>query len=139
MKKTNTTLIVLLLIFVFSCSKNQNDGFQDSEVNESVKGNVILIIADDFGLDASVGYSVGNQKPNMPVIQNLIENGITFNNVWSNPVCTPTRATILTGKYGYRTEVLNVNDRLSENEATIFNYLNQNTCLLYTSDAADDL
>ena len=127
MKKTNTLSIILLSIFVFSCSKNQNDGFQGSEVNEIVKGNVILIIADDFGLDASVGYSVGNQKPNMPVILNLIDNGITFNNVWSNPVCTPTRATILTGKYGYRTEVLNVNDRLSENESTIFNYLNQNT------------
>ena len=59
MKKTNTLSIILLSIFVFSCSKNQNDGFQGSEVNEIVKGNVILIIADDLGLDASVGYSGG--------------------------------------------------------------------------------
>jgi len=71
---------------------------------------VLLIIVDDIGLDATIGYNIGSQKPNMPNLQNLINSGVKFNNVWSNPVCSPTRSTILTGKYGYRTSVLDAGD-----------------------------
>ena len=80
-----------------------------------------------MGLDASVGYNIGNQKPKMPNIQQLILNGIKFNNVWANPVCTPTRSTILTGKYGYNTSVLNVDDALSATELSLFQYLKDNS------------
>ena len=56
-----------------------------------------------MGLDATPGYNIGTVKPNMPTLQNMINSGVKFNNVWSNPTCTPTRATLLTGKYGFRT------------------------------------
>ena len=45
--------------------------------------------------------------------------GITFSNVWSSPVCSPTRAGLLTGKYGFKTNVLDVGDKLDENEISI--------------------
>ena len=80
-----------------------------------------------MGLDASPGYNVGTLKPNMPNLQNLINSGITFNNVWSNPVCSPTRSTILTGKYGYRTNVLDAGDNLSIQETSIQTYINANS------------
>jgi arylsulfatase A-like enzyme len=80
-----------------------------------------------MGLDASPGYNVGTLKPNMPNLQNLINSGIKFNNVWSNPVCSPTRSTILTGKYGYRTGVLIGGDPLSTSEISLQTYINANS------------
>ena len=67
--------------------------------------NILLVIADDMGVDASPCYPVGKQKPNMPVLEGLCRSGVVFENVWSNPQCSPTRATILTGRYGIRTGV----------------------------------
>ena len=42
----------------------------------TAKNNVLLIIVDDIGLDATIGYNVGSQKPNMPNLQNLINSGV---------------------------------------------------------------
>jgi len=67
--------------------------------------NILLVIADDMGIDASPCYPVGKQKPNMPVLEGMCRAGVVFENVWSNPECSPTRATILTGRYGIRTGV----------------------------------
>ena len=72
--------------------------------------NILLIIADDLGVDAVPRYSFGEQKPHMPTLERLMDDGIRFSNVWTNPVCSPTRAAILTGKFGYRTGVLNAED-----------------------------
>ncbi len=70
--------------------------------------NILLIIADDMGLDATPGYSEGFLKANMPVLSHLQANGVTFEQFWTYPVCSPTRATLLTGRYGHRTGVLGV-------------------------------
>jgi arylsulfatase A-like enzyme len=79
--------------------------------------NILLIIADDFGLDASPCYAVGNDKPKMPNLQALCDSGLVFDNVWANPSCSPTRATILTGQYGFRTRVLAAGDILEDTES----------------------
>lgn len=90
------------------------------------KPNILLIIADDMGLDACPGYTLGNLKPFMPNLENMISSGVRFNNVWSNPTCTPTRSSILTGKYGLRTGVIKVGDELSTSETSIQKYLDNN-------------
>jgi len=119
--------IILLALFMsigsYSCS---NENVANTEVDvpvESGKPNILLIIADDMGLDATPGYPIGNIKPSMPNLQTLSNSGIRFSNVWSNPVCTPTRGTILTGKYGFRTNVLKVDDVMSTSEISIQNQL----------------
>ena len=68
--------------------------------------NILLVIADDMGLDVSPCHALGATKPTMPVLQALCRDGLVFDNAWSQPVCSPTRATILTGRYGFRTGVL---------------------------------
>ncbi|WP_298551078.1 sulfatase-like hydrolase/transferase [uncultured Algibacter sp.] len=124
--------IAYLLIFSisFSCANDDvesMDSDKDDEMSQhSDSPNILLIIADDMGLDATPGYNLGTVKPNMPNLQHLINTGITFNNVWSNPVCTPTRGTILTGKYGFRTNVLNVDDRMSISETSLQKHLDNN-------------
>ena len=117
----------LILVFIFSCNSDEDSIASPSPVVPITKNNVLLIIVDDIGLDATIVYNIGSQKPNMPNLQNLINSGVKFNNVWSNPVCSPTRSTILTGKYGYRTSVLDAGDELSTSETSLHNYLSQNT------------
>ena len=121
--------IFTLLLFVLSCSTNETEIViqEDSEESSnSSSPNILLVIADDMGLDATPGYSIGNIKPLMPTLQNLSDNGIRFTNVWSNPVCTPTRASMLTGKYGFRTNVIGVGDVLSTSEESIQRHLDDN-------------
>jgi arylsulfatase A-like enzyme len=69
------------------------------------KPNILLIIADDMGLDASKCYQVGNQKASMPNLEKLCADGLVFENAYSAPLCSPTRATIMSGLYGFRTGV----------------------------------
>ncbi|NRD19742.1 sulfatase-like hydrolase/transferase [Winogradskyella eckloniae] len=111
----NRNIVFLLCILLLvSCGNDDNSGTQDDEetMQPSVP-NILLVIADDMGLDATPNYAIGSQKPNMPNLQNLMANGITFTNVWANPVCSPTRASILTGHYGTNNGVTRVGHQLS--------------------------
>ena len=67
------------------------------------KGNVLLIIADDWGVDSHGLYGIGSSTAPTPTIDSLATNGVRFLRAWSNPVCSPTRATLLTGRYSFRT------------------------------------
>ena len=67
--------------------------------------NILMIIADDLGVDQVGVYGEGTQPPRTPTIDALAARGVMFRNVWSNPVCSSTRATILTGRYSFRTGV----------------------------------
>lgn len=123
-RKLIPLLIVLSSFIVSSCAKN--DSQSDSPVDSS-KPNILLIIADDMGLDATPGYAIGSSKPLMPNIQNLIDTGIRFTNFWANPTCTPTRSSILTGKYGFRINMTKVGDVLSTSETSLQKYLTDNS------------
>lgn len=131
MKLYKLSILFIALLSIISCTK-ENDIVKEEE--ESIietpepikKPNILLVIADDMGLDACPGYSIGSEKPTMPILQSMINSGIRFNNVWSNPTCTPTRSTILTGKYGFRTNMIKVNDVLSTSEISLQKYLDIN-------------
>jgi len=125
---TSFSLTSLFLILVISCNSDNGDTVTTPPVPMEKDPNILLIIADDMGLDASPGYSNGTIKPNMPHLQDLQSSGITFDNAWANPTCSPTRATILTGKYGVRTGVLDptTSHEINANEKSIQAYLNDN-------------
>ena len=67
--------------------------------------NVLVIIADDLGVDRVGAYGEHPAPGKTPNIDALARDGVLFRNVWSNPSCSPTRATLLTGKYSFRTGV----------------------------------
>lgn len=72
--------------------------------------NVILIIADDYGVDMAALYNDNENDsaadlPPTPHIDALLDDGVLFENAWTNPICSPTRAAMLTGRYGFRTGV----------------------------------
>ncbi|WP_282042046.1 sulfatase-like hydrolase/transferase [Winogradskyella flava] len=122
MKIQQLRIVIVAFALIFSCNSSDDSGTQEDNP-ESSKPNILLIIADDMGLDATPGYTIGSIKPNMPNLQELINSGIRFTNLWSNPVCTPTRGTILTGKYGFRTGVLKVDDNMPTSEVSIQSHL----------------
>ena len=81
--------------------------------------NVLLIIADDLGVDVlnidhatntvqmttELGNSGTQQAFDLPNISTLLANGLYFTNAWATPVCSPTRASIYTGLQPWRTGV----------------------------------
>ncbi|TAH37215.1 MAG: hypothetical protein EYC70_09560 [Planctomycetota bacterium] len=69
--------------------------------------NVLLIVADDIGVDVLSCYGEGSIVPPTPNLDALAAQGLLFRNAWGNPTCSPTRATILSGRYGFRTGVGN--------------------------------
>ena len=68
-------------------------------------GNVLLVIVDDMGNDKVGVYGEHPQAPLTPNIDLLAASGVLFRNAYANPVCSPTRATIMTGRYSFRTGV----------------------------------
>ncbi|MCA8976829.1 MAG: sulfatase-like hydrolase/transferase [Planctomycetes bacterium] len=67
--------------------------------------NVLIVIADDLGVDQVGAYQEGTNPAPTPTIDALANRGILFRNAWSNPTCSPTRTSINTGRYTFRHKV----------------------------------
>ncbi len=96
--------------------------------------NVLLIIADDFGTDAQSLYNPGGTTAPTPHINSLAASGVRFTHAYAYPVCSPTRACILTGRLGFRTGVGDVvsiasGNSLSSSELTLPEVITQNSSL----------
>ncbi len=122
--KINFITTIILIFSIISCTKNEEN---NSTPVATTTPNILLIIADDLGKDAVNGYQEGSIKPNTPNIDAIRNSGLLFTNFWVNPTCTPTRSSIITGKYGYRTNVKGVGDVLNSSETVIQKYINDNT------------
>jgi len=124
--KSTGYLFAIILFTLFGCTKNEVSQVDDETIIPS-SPNILLIIADDMGKDATTSFSEGILKPNTPNINNFINSGITFSNCWVYPTCSPTRASIITGKYGYRTGVKWANDELNSSETILQKYIKEQT------------
>lgn len=86
------------------------------------KPNILVILADDQGWgDLSVN---GNTNLATPHVDSLASAGATFDRFYVCPVCSPTRAEFLTGRYHPRSGVFNVStggERMDLAEKTIAN------------------
>lgn len=87
------------------------------------KPNILLIIADDLGIDAISGYQNNSIVPVTPTLDSLRENGLMFMNTWATPQCTPTRAAIMSGKYGVKTGVMRPPGNLDLEHTSLFSKL----------------
>ncbi len=116
MFKKNTFLFFLVVI-LFSCSKK-----------EIKQPNIVLIMADDMGYECiSANGSTQYRTPN---IDQLGKEGVQFKHCYSQPLCTPSRVKIMTGKYNFR----NYEDfgYLNPNQQTFANLLHRagyKTCI----------
>lgn len=63
-------------------------------------GNILLCIADDLGTDKVAAYGEHPMPPHTPNIDRLASEGVLFRNAYAAPSCSPTRAALLTGRFG---------------------------------------
>ena len=100
---------LFFLLFIWSCQIQKNN-----------PPNVILIISDDQGWgDLSLN---GNLDLTTPNIDRLGETGVQFDRFYVSPVCSPTRAEILTGRHHVRGGVFSTSrggERLDIDEETM--------------------
>ncbi|WP_406683787.1 arylsulfatase [Seonamhaeicola sp. MEBiC1930] len=88
--------IAVVFLVLGSCSEVK-------KTEEVSKPNVILIITDDQGF-GDLGY-YGNPHIKTPVLDSLAKRSVRFDDFLVNPVCAPTRSSIMTGKYCMSTGV----------------------------------
>lgn len=69
------------------------------------KPNLIFILADDYGVGEVGCYGADNYKT--PNIDALARGGTRYTHAYTVPLCGPSRAQILTGRYGFRTGATN--------------------------------
>lgn len=67
--------------------------------------NIIFILADDLGIGNIGCYGADNYRT--PNIDALARGGVRFANAFTAPLCGPSRALILTGRYAFRTGATN--------------------------------
>ena len=125
--------ILLVSIFLIGCSSSPEIIDEIDVPIITSKPNILLVIADDVSKDAIANYTEGSIKANMPNLESLMSKGITFNNAWSYSVCTPTRSSIITGKYGNSTGVIEVGDIISTAEISLQKYINNETNNAYAT------
>ena len=93
---------------------------QALRTSSSKKPNVVVILADDQGWgDLSLNGNVNLKTPN---IDSLARDGVSFDRFFVCPVCSPTRAEFLTGRYHPRSGVHGVstgNERMNLDEKTV--------------------
>ncbi len=91
----------------------------------SSKPNILLIIADDFGLDSFSLSAYGDKarKASTPQLEKLASSGIVFDNLWATPACTTTRGSIITGKHGVHSGISFVPAVLDSSAMTLQRYL----------------
>ncbi|OAI46604.1 sulfatase [Planctomycetaceae bacterium SCGC AG-212-F19] len=66
----------------------------------AVKPNIVFILADDLGINDLGCY--GRKEHPTPHIDRLATQGARFTSAYAEPVCSPTRAALMTGKWPAR-------------------------------------
>jgi hypothetical protein len=56
---------------------------------------VLLVVADDLGVDNLASYQLGNDLPSTPNLDALAARGVQFRNAYAYASCSPTRAALL--------------------------------------------
>lgn len=99
-------LICLTTLGLLACDQgNPTVGNAEILQQEREPPNILLLIADDVGAEQFTGFGIGSNPAATPNLDSLAARGMRFSTVWSQPLCSPTRATLLTGRYGFRTGV----------------------------------
>ena len=133
---------LLLLFFIFNTHLVQAQYQQKPP-------NILVILVDDLGIEVTQGYNFNlNQacssdefnvpylfQAEMPTLQKLQRNGVTFDNFWTTPVCAPSRASLVTGKHGIENGIRWVSDGMTRDEQSIFEYIRDNAPVKYDQAA----
>src|SRR5680860_277315 len=89
---------IILLALGFSLFTMESNAQKITSESQEPKPNILIILTDDQGYH-DVSY-YGTKDIRTPNMDELCRAGMRFDNFYANsPVCAPTRAALMTGKY----------------------------------------
>ena len=126
MKIRSGHLALLTFILLSGCQEEKRKPYESADDRGDKRPNIVLIMADDQGW-GDLGSS-GNRDIKTPNIDAIAKYGASFENFYVQPVCSPTRAELLTGRHFPRTGVYSTSaggERMDYDETTLAEILNK--------------
>jgi hypothetical protein len=94
---------VLLAAFAIGCS---SDDDRAGPPAAAAPANILFVVMDDVGIDQMAVFGFGGpDSPATPSIDTMARSGVRFDDAWSMPACSTSRATFFTGHFPLRTQV----------------------------------
>jgi len=94
----NYLVIPGLILILYSCNTVQEN---DQATDEAPIPNVLVILVEELNFETLPVY--GNNETRVPNIDQLSQQSFVFDRAYvTQPVCTPSRGSMLTGKYPHR-------------------------------------
>ncbi len=115
-------LITMLLLFLSTTTS----------FSQQQTPNILLIIADDMGIDSTPGFGITGDLPVTPNLDKLRSEGLSYNNCWAAPQCSPTRAAIMSGKFGIKTGVMRPPITLETSHTSLFTKIKEQSATDYS-------
>lgn len=105
--KTNVFIFFLFLVVALSCNSKNSDSYKQP--------NMVFIIGDDVGWNDFGCY--GNEGIKTPNIDRMAAEGLLFNNAFlTASSCSPSRCSIITGRYPHNTGAAELHSPLPDNQ-----------------------
>lgn len=123
MKQINHVLLIAtILLYASACTAS------NSKERTKSKPNILWIMSDDHTANTISSYKMRFAEAlKTPNIDRLANEGAMLNNCFvTNSICTPSRATIMTGQYGHKTGVYTLWDDLRVEDETVATLLQAN-------------
>lgn len=119
-------LLIIAFILGVSVILNNNITAQNTLKEKNLKPNILVILTDDQGYH-DVSY-YGTKDIRTPNIDRIASSGMRFDNFYANaPVCSPTRASLLSGRFP---DVVGVPGLIRFRREDNWGYLDPKTILL---------
>jgi len=106
--KSIITLLGALAAIAFPFAGQSELNNQPARGNPATKPNIVIVLADDLGVECLSSY--GGTSLKTPNIDKLATQGMRFTRCFSNPYCSPSRASLLTGRYPFKNGLKTVLD-----------------------------
>ena len=108
------------ILFILVCA---------TALSAAERPNVILMMADDLGYETLSAN--GGTPYKTPHLDKLAANGMRFTNCVSQPLCTPTRVKIMTGRYNFRNyKTFGILDRREKTFGHVMRDAGYKTCIV---------
>ena len=93
-------LLLLLLLLVQLVISHESTYTKTPFKRKATQPNIVFILADDLGYnDVSYHGKDHGSAMKTPTIDKLAGEGVKLGNYYVQPICTPTRSQLMTGRY----------------------------------------
>jgi arylsulfatase A-like enzyme len=111
-----TRIAIILTVLLAGCEGTETNA--DTATDTDARPNVILVMADDMGW-AQTGY-YGHPVMKTPNLDDMARSGLRMDRFYAGaPSCTPTRASVMTGRTNDRTGAFRVGEALNKQEKVL--------------------